>query len=192
MHFVIVFRIRFSVTLFFSSYIYKFTRFFIRSMFHSDEGPTLQTLDFAFHIGSTPTFLYFYFYLNTAYAGHYILCFSLTKGLRSKRQTLLSISAAHQPFISSICISTLPTQYTFECQTSLIFRFVLYYISTLRFYQYVCLLTGIRKANVFLNQFVLLLARQVPLMEQVFLVSGFQLDSDTHSFSAFRIKTNQY
>ena len=28
-------------------------------MFLSDEGPTLQTLKFAFHIGSTPTFLYF-------------------------------------------------------------------------------------------------------------------------------------
>ena len=25
----------------------------------SDEGPTLETLDFAFYIGSTPTFLYF-------------------------------------------------------------------------------------------------------------------------------------
>ena len=28
-------------------------------MFPSDEGPTLETLDFTFHIGSTPTFLYF-------------------------------------------------------------------------------------------------------------------------------------
>ena len=28
-------------------------------MFLSDEGPTLETLDFAFRIGSTPTFLYF-------------------------------------------------------------------------------------------------------------------------------------
>ena len=54
-------------------------------MFRSDEGSTLEALDFAFNIGSTPTFLYFDFYLNTAYAGHYILCFSLTKGLRSKR-----------------------------------------------------------------------------------------------------------
>ena len=54
-------------------------------MFLSDEGATLETLDFAFHIGSTQTFLYFDFYLNTAYAGHYILCFSMTKGLRSKR-----------------------------------------------------------------------------------------------------------
>ena len=31
-------------------------------MFLSDEGPTLETLDFAFHIGSTPTFLYFDLY----------------------------------------------------------------------------------------------------------------------------------
>ena len=29
----------------------------------------------------------------------------------SKRQTLLSVLAVHQPFHSSICISTLPTQY---------------------------------------------------------------------------------
>ena len=36
-----------------------------RNMFLSiaDEGPTLETLDFAFYIGSTPTFLYFDFYL---------------------------------------------------------------------------------------------------------------------------------
>ena len=27
-------------------------------MFLSEEGPTLKTLDFAFHIGSTPTFLH--------------------------------------------------------------------------------------------------------------------------------------
>ena len=54
-------------------------------MFLSDEGPTFKTLDFTFYIGSTPTFLYFDLYLNTAYATHYILCFSLTKGLRSKR-----------------------------------------------------------------------------------------------------------
>ena len=33
-------------------------------LFLSDEGPTLETLDFAFHIGNTPPFLYFDFYLN--------------------------------------------------------------------------------------------------------------------------------
>ena len=41
-------------------------------MFLSDEGPTFKTLDFAFYIGSTPTFLYFDLYLNTAYAAHYV------------------------------------------------------------------------------------------------------------------------
>ena len=34
--------------------------------------PTLKTLVFAFHISSTPTFLYFNLYLNTAYAAHNI------------------------------------------------------------------------------------------------------------------------
>ena len=67
-------------------------------------------------------------------------------------------------------------------------------ISTLRLNQYVCLLTGIRNANVFPEPVYAAptVACQVPLMQQVFLVSGFQLDSDTHSFSAFRIKTSQY
>ena len=32
----------------------------------------LETLDFAFHIDSTPTFLYFDLSLNTAYAAHYV------------------------------------------------------------------------------------------------------------------------
>ena len=37
------------------------------------KGPTLETLEFAFHIGSTSTFLYFDLYLNdTAYAAHYV------------------------------------------------------------------------------------------------------------------------
>ena len=40
-------------------------------MFLSDEGPTLETLDFTIRIGSTPTFSYFDFYLYCAYAGHY-------------------------------------------------------------------------------------------------------------------------
>ena len=39
----------------------------------SDEGPTIETLDFAIRISSTPTFLYFdLYYLNTAYAAHYV------------------------------------------------------------------------------------------------------------------------
>ena len=41
-------------------------------MFLSDEGPSLKTLDFAFYFGTTPTFLYFDLYLNTAYAAHYV------------------------------------------------------------------------------------------------------------------------
>ena len=36
------------------------------------EGPTLETLDYTIRIGSTPTFLYFDLYLNTAYAAHYV------------------------------------------------------------------------------------------------------------------------
>ena len=42
-------------------------------MFLSDKGTyTLETLDISFHIGSTPTFLYFDLYLNTARATHYV------------------------------------------------------------------------------------------------------------------------
>ena len=40
--------------------------------FLSDEGPTLETLDFTIRIGSTPTFLYFDLYLYSAYATHYV------------------------------------------------------------------------------------------------------------------------
>ena len=39
--------------------LYKLTRFFIYSLFLSDEGPMLETLDHTIRIGSTPTFLYF-------------------------------------------------------------------------------------------------------------------------------------
>ena len=46
-----------------------------RRKFLSDEGATLETLDFAFYIGSTPTFLYFDLYLNTTYAAHYTFIF---------------------------------------------------------------------------------------------------------------------
>ena len=47
-------------------------------MLLSDEGRTamLKTLDFVFYIGSTPTFLYFDLYLNTAYAAHYVYSIS--------------------------------------------------------------------------------------------------------------------
>ena len=43
-----------------------------------DEGPMLETLDYAIHIGSTPTFLYFDLYLYSAYAAHYIYFIFLT------------------------------------------------------------------------------------------------------------------
>ena len=36
-------------------------------MFLSDEGPTLETLDFTVRIGSTPTFLYFDLYQRKIY-----------------------------------------------------------------------------------------------------------------------------
>ena len=39
-------------------------------MFFFDEGPTLETINFTFHIDSTPTFLYSDLYLNTAYTQH--------------------------------------------------------------------------------------------------------------------------
>ena len=41
-------------------------------MFLSVEEPTLETLDYAIRIGSTPTFLYFDLFLNTTYAAHYV------------------------------------------------------------------------------------------------------------------------
>ena len=56
----------------------------VSSVGPSSEG-NIKTFNFTIRIGSTPTFLYFDLYLNTAYAAHYILCFSLTKGQRSKR-----------------------------------------------------------------------------------------------------------
>ena len=53
----------------------------------------------------------YFSYINSP-AFLFIFCFSLTKGQRSKRYTLLSVLAVHQPFYISICISTLPTQHT--------------------------------------------------------------------------------
>ena len=46
--------------------------FLIYFLFLSDEGPTLETLDYTIRIGSTPTFLYFDLYLYSAYAAHYV------------------------------------------------------------------------------------------------------------------------
>ena len=43
-----------------------------RNMILSNEGPTVETFDFILRMGSTPTFLYFDLYLNTAYAAHYV------------------------------------------------------------------------------------------------------------------------
>ena len=72
-------------------FIFRFvSQHCLRSTLHfiflSDEGPmAFKTLDFAFYIGSTATFLYFDLYFNTAHAAHYILCFFLTMDKRSKR-----------------------------------------------------------------------------------------------------------
>ena len=41
-------------------------------MFLSNEGPTLETLDFTIRIGSHQLLFYFDLYLNTAYAAHYV------------------------------------------------------------------------------------------------------------------------
>ena len=85
-------------------------------MFLYDEGPTLEAVHFAFYIGSTPTFLYFDLSLNTTYAEH-------------NRFHVFLWQRAYVPNVRLRFFS--------EC------------ISTLRLYQYVCLLTGIRNANVF-------------------------------------------
>ena len=42
-------------------------------MFLSDEGPTLETLDFTTRFGSASTFLYFDLYLYTACAAHNVI-----------------------------------------------------------------------------------------------------------------------
>ena len=49
-----------------------FTRFFIYFLFLSDEGSMLETLDYTIRIASTPTILYFDFYLYSANAAHYV------------------------------------------------------------------------------------------------------------------------
>ena len=53
--------------------------FFIYFLFLSDEGPTLEMLDFTIRISSTPTFLYFDLYLYSAYAAHYVYFYLLFK-----------------------------------------------------------------------------------------------------------------
>ena len=52
------------------AYIHLFIYLFF--LFLSDEGPTLETIDYTIRIGSTPTFLYFDLYLYSAYAAHYV------------------------------------------------------------------------------------------------------------------------
>ena len=52
-------------------------------------------------------------------------CFSLTKGQRSKRYTLLSVLAVRQPFYISICISILCLRITLRLFTVLFFYEVL-------------------------------------------------------------------
>ena len=53
--------------------------FFIYSLFLSDEGPMLETLDYTIRIGSIPTFLYFDLYLYSAYAAHFVYFSDLMK-----------------------------------------------------------------------------------------------------------------
>ena len=45
---------------------------FRKTVFLSDEGPMLETLDYTIRIGSTPTFLYFDLFLYSAYAVRYV------------------------------------------------------------------------------------------------------------------------
>ena len=52
--------------------------FFIYFLFLSHEGPMLETLDYTIRIGSTPTILYFDFYLYSAYAAHYVYIYIYT------------------------------------------------------------------------------------------------------------------
>ena len=67
-------------------------------MFLSDEGPTLETLDIAFYIGSTPTFLFFDLYLNTAYAAISFLLW--------RRSYARKVSSIHKPEVSLSAVYT--------------------------------------------------------------------------------------
>ena len=75
----------------------------------SNEGPTLETLDFAFYIGSTPTFLYFNLYLNTAYAAHYVYSRHVTalySGNDEKQEAIIEPS----PPDKDTCVAIVPYQ----------------------------------------------------------------------------------
>ena len=72
----------------------------------------LETLDYTICIGSTPTFLYFDLYFNTAYIAHYILFLSDEGPMLETLDYTIRIGSIHQPFYISISISTLPMQHT--------------------------------------------------------------------------------
>ena len=88
--------------------------------------PTLETLDFTFYIGSTPTFLYFDLYLNTAFAQNVIdfafyigstptfIYFSLYLNTAFAQNVRLCFLYRQYTnlFYILICIWTLPTQHT--------------------------------------------------------------------------------
>ena len=69
------------------SYINSLGFLFIFGFSLHDEGPTLETLDFTIRIGSTPTFLYFDLYPNTAYAIDYVY-FTAIRVLRILRTVM--------------------------------------------------------------------------------------------------------
>ena len=70
------------------------------SLFLSDEGPMLETLDHTIRIGSTPTFLYFDLYLHSAYVAHYvILILTYSSGVSTVRHILcITFCASHGIF----------------------------------------------------------------------------------------------
>ena len=59
------------------SYKLKYRKVGVLPIHLSDEGPTLETLDYTIRIGSTPTFLYFDLYLYSAYAADYVYTFPI-------------------------------------------------------------------------------------------------------------------
>ena len=58
----------------------------------------LETLDYTIRIGSTPTILYFHFYLYSAYAAHYVYIY-----------IYIGSTCTNYKLYILICISTLPT-----------------------------------------------------------------------------------
>ena len=70
---------------------------------------TLKALKIAYDL---PIFASSYAFVIVSLTWLIIFCHMIIFRQRSKRYTLLSVSAVHQPFHISICISTLPTQHT--------------------------------------------------------------------------------